>query len=422
MRRSRTLFLIIAAAALLVAAPVAVHAAPVGTVTALQGTADITRGAEAARPVSTGDAVFTGDFIRTMASSRLEVTFIDGSITRVAAGSRLRVTEYLFDPSRRKGTIDLYSGKLQSVVEAATPASTFDVQTPTAVFGVRGTDFFAYFSDGIAGGATRAGEVYVYALNHPDQVRVMGAGMATTITSADDIPAIRPATPAEMQMHMEDTTVGSPLSGTDEIDRQIGALEIRVRTYLGLAGMLSADDGGSSAQAYNEAITRIEAQASQLGNELAAASVDIEQMGPAGCFPAGARVLMKDGTGRPIAHIRPGDMVMTYDIGYDALVPKPVLEVYTFQTNHLYRINGHFVTTGTERMLTRKGWRAVNSLKVGDMVLMDREMKEIKTIEYQAEDLTVYNMQVADTHSFYVLSEDSGGYLVHNCGGGGGGK
>jgi hypothetical protein len=130
---------------------------------------------------------------------------------------------------------------------------------------------------------------------------------------------------------------------------------------------------------------------------------------------------MEDGSFKPFLQIVPGDMVLTYDIGYDTLVSRPVVEVYAVDANHLYTINGEFMTTGGERLLTRNGWKKVRDLKKGDAVHVDGRMVEIDRIAYDRVNQTLHNMQVEGTHNFYVVTASGAKYLVHNTSGGGGG-
>jgi len=140
-----------------------------------------------------------------------------------------------------------------------------------------------------------------------------------------------------------------------------------------------------------------------------------------GCFLPDALVKMKDGSFKPFEQIVPGDKVLTYDIGYDTPVSRPVVEVYAVDANHLYTINGEFMTTGGERLLTRNGWKKVRDLKKGDAVHVDGRMVEIDSIAYHRVNQTLHNMQVEGTHNFYVVTASGAKYLVHNTGGGGGG-
>jgi hypothetical protein len=141
----------------------------------------------------------------------------------------------------------------------------------------------------------------------------------------------------------------------------------------------------------------------------------------AGCFAPDALVKMEDGSFKTFLQIAPGDKVLTYDIGYDSLASRPVVEVYAVDGNHLYTINGEFMTTGGERLLTRNGWKKVRDLKKGDAVHVDGRMVEIDSIAYHRVNQTLHNMQVEGTHNFYVVTASGAKYLVHNSGGGGSG-
>lgn len=138
-----------------------------------------------------------------------------------------------------------------------------------------------------------------------------------------------------------------------------------------------------------------------------------------GCFPPETLVKMEDGSLKPFAQVRPGDRVLTYDIGDAQPVSKPVAEVYTVEGNHLYTINGELMTTAGERLLSQDGWKAVGDLRTGDRVHVEGRMVEIVSIDYRRVNATLHNMQVADTHNFYVLTANGVPYLVHNSSGGG---
>jgi len=138
-----------------------------------------------------------------------------------------------------------------------------------------------------------------------------------------------------------------------------------------------------------------------------------------GCFLPDTLVTMADGSMKPFDQIRPGDQVLTYDVGYQRMVGNPVVDVYTVDGNHLYTINGEISTTGTERLLSDTGWKRVRDLQVGDQVHVDGRMVRIVTIDYQWSRHKLYNMQVDESHSFYVATDSGARYLVHNSGGGG---
>jgi hypothetical protein len=141
-----------------------------------------------------------------------------------------------------------------------------------------------------------------------------------------------------------------------------------------------------------------------------------------GCFPAGTLVRIGDGGFKRIENVRPGDVLMTYDIGSDLFTTSPVKEVYLFDNNHYYVVNNKLKVTAGERFLTPEGWKRAQYLKTGDYILSARRMKEVTSVTLVHEPVKVYNLHVANSHNFYVAPDKTVTYLVHNSGGGGGGK
>ena len=142
------------------------------------------------------------------------------------------------------------------------------------------------------------------------------------------------------------------------------------------------------------------------------------------CFPGDTLVLTGEGLLKPIRLVKTGDMVMTFDIGSQTDIPKPVLATYQDQNNHYYMINHAIQTTAFERLLTTTGWKEVIHLKQGDKVFTDQGLTTIHSLVINKEIQTVHNLQVKDAHTFYVIHNGDTRYLVHNTDGGseGGGQ
>src|SRR3989304_913811 len=138
--------------AVLLIIPVLAQAAPAGKFTNVEGDVDVTAPGQQAVPAHLGDPLNVGDIIRTKSKSKCEVTFVDGSVLRLAETSRLRVAEFSQEKEQRSATLNLFRGKIQNIVKTAAGAagerSKYEVQMPTAVTGVRGAKFFAFFTAG----------------------------------------------------------------------------------------------------------------------------------------------------------------------------------------------------------------------------------------------------------------------------------
>jgi hypothetical protein len=139
------------------------------------------------------------------------------------------------------------------------------------------------------------------------------------------------------------------------------------------------------------------------------------------CFPTGTLVMMKDGDFRPIEQIRAGDAVLTLDVAGDVYVPRPVANVFTSPNTHYYLINGDLKATSGERFMTDKGWRYVDAIVPGDSIRSRDRWIPVETKELFKAGVTVYNLEVEDSHNFFVAVDPADPWLVHNTGGGGGG-
>jgi hypothetical protein len=135
------------AAILLVAT--AAGAEDVGTVAATRGAADIGHGGVWS-PAAVGMTVQLKDELRTGTDGQLRVVFRDDSVIDLSESSSLVVDEQVFDPDagRFSSIVRLLQGKARALVSAyyKTPGAAYEVETPTAVAGVRGTSFLVAYN------------------------------------------------------------------------------------------------------------------------------------------------------------------------------------------------------------------------------------------------------------------------------------
>ena len=119
-------------------------AADVGEVKVAKGAAFIERGAERL-PVRAGMPVQEADKLVTGADGTVGVTLSDNSLLSVGPNSTLAIDRYVFDSTTHagqfdstlsKGTLAVISGKMVK----QSPES-MRVRTPSAIMGVRGTEF-----------------------------------------------------------------------------------------------------------------------------------------------------------------------------------------------------------------------------------------------------------------------------------------
>lgn len=124
------------------------HAAErVGTVAELTGRAEVQRAGETTwTPIAVGDGVLLGDQLRTLPDGRLRIVLREDSSLTLAPGSQLVVTEQVLAPAT-VSRFQLLLGTIKAIVTEryAEPQARFEVETPTAIAGVRGTSFIAEY-------------------------------------------------------------------------------------------------------------------------------------------------------------------------------------------------------------------------------------------------------------------------------------
>lgn len=125
-----------------------------GTVSYVENNVTVVRaGKPQKRPLDIGDDVFPEDMIKTEKDSYIVIdldrsTGMRGSLT-IKQGS-IAYLNLATDPGKPKTTIDLIAGQIGSKLTKLSGSPSFDVNTETAVMGVRGTQFNVYIS--ITGG------------------------------------------------------------------------------------------------------------------------------------------------------------------------------------------------------------------------------------------------------------------------------
>jgi hypothetical protein len=171
----------------------------VGAVAEVEGQAEVLHtGASAWTPLAQGDPILLGDQLRTRPDAKLRVTLREDSVLTLAPDSQLTVTEQVVAPA----TVSRFQLLLGTIKAAVTerysePNARFEVETPTAIAGVRGTSFLASYD-------TAHDETLVVGLASVTRVRALvdtqgtaevdlGPGIATRVRRGS-----RPLAPASI--------------------------------------------------------------------------------------------------------------------------------------------------------------------------------------------------------------------------------
>jgi len=121
--------------------PYSTFAAAVGEFTSVVGSVKQTRAKEAITPV-VKSPVELKDIIATAKSSSATMVFSDDSQITLSENTELEIKEFLFKDNARRGIFSLAIGKVTAGVQKYIGGyNVFEVHSPTAGVGVRGTGF-----------------------------------------------------------------------------------------------------------------------------------------------------------------------------------------------------------------------------------------------------------------------------------------
>jgi hypothetical protein len=110
-----------------------------GTVVRVNGHPTCVR-AGVVRPLKRGDAVAIGDRITTDAESKIKLLLADDSVLAIGAGSTVTLDDLTLGANGRTGRLGVLVGRFKLAIAAwLSGPSDYEVRTPTAVAGVRGT-------------------------------------------------------------------------------------------------------------------------------------------------------------------------------------------------------------------------------------------------------------------------------------------
>lgn len=127
------------------------QAEPVGQVINLSGPLFAVKGDGVKRIISVGSAVDTGDTLITEAKTYARVRFADASEVTLRPESRLTVEGFTFkqnEPTKDNAVFKLFKGAMRTVtglVGKRGNQDAYQLNTPTATIGIRGTQFIAEY-------------------------------------------------------------------------------------------------------------------------------------------------------------------------------------------------------------------------------------------------------------------------------------
>jgi len=168
-----------------------------------------------------GGKVYPKDIVITGKDSRAKIVMVDNNVLNISPESKLEIEAYEYKPAqgRKNVLLNVLYGKVRSKVEQRYDGeeNKFQVKTPTAVAGVRGTDFLASFSQSskVSQVVTFKGEV-AFGLPGPNNSIVnpvlITPGLASEIAGNAPPPPPQPVAPTELANLDRDSQADAPPS------------------------------------------------------------------------------------------------------------------------------------------------------------------------------------------------------------------
>ena len=122
---------------------------PVGKIMDVQGDVRIVKQDGTGTVAKFYKGVFRRDTVVTGEKARTKILFTDGSSVVLAEKTTVKIAKYLYERQKRQLQMDLTNGKVKAAVkDVGDGDSLFEIATPAAITGVRGTRYIIVAKDG----------------------------------------------------------------------------------------------------------------------------------------------------------------------------------------------------------------------------------------------------------------------------------
>ena len=124
--------------------------------------------------------------METGSNSALHITFMDDAVLRIGSKSQVVLDEFVYDPNTGKGKMVTHLSKgVIRFISGKMSKQGVKIMTPTAVIGIRGTDFIVSVDDdGSTSISVEEGEVDVASIGGNDGATSVGVGQIGTVSTA----------------------------------------------------------------------------------------------------------------------------------------------------------------------------------------------------------------------------------------------
>ncbi|MEV6448738.1 RHS repeat-associated core domain-containing protein [Amycolatopsis sp. NPDC051716] len=196
--------------------------------------------------------------------------------------------------------------------------------------------------------------------------------------------------------------------------------------------LVDADKAANAAADAEHAVSEVAHGAEGAKGAESAGAAEAKAASDACSFPANVLVLLADGTTKPIAEVRTGDVVVATDPETGRTEPHEVVGT-DVHGNEVERTEITVRSGAGEGTISATDWHPFwvndenNWVEIGDLAVGDHLRSAdgsdavVESVRHFEDDSPVYDLTVDEVHDFYVTAGGAS-TLVHNCPAAGGGQ
>ena len=215
---------------MLLAIPASFAASDVGKATEVSGKVMVAHEGGKSGALKQGDAVLLKDTIETKKDGAVKIDLKDKSSLVLREDTKIIISEFVFNPEKnqRETGVNMAFGKLKAVIQKVYNKSNSktEIKAPTAVVGVRGTEFAMDVSKKKSSVYCLKGNVETFNPLYPQNAVAVGAGKFTNVL-ANKIPEPVIPIPKEVLNEIE-SRFGFPTSVDSLKERGMDKLRSRL--------------------------------------------------------------------------------------------------------------------------------------------------------------------------------------------------
>jgi hypothetical protein len=162
-----------------------------------------------------------GDIIRTKSDGKVEITFNNENVLRLASSTRVEIKEHMTREDNNSSIVKMYRGMVQAIsspsfikrVSISPNHNTYEVHTLTAVCGIRGSNMIVSFNSGTTSVLFVTGKGYIFNPEMRDVIIPITAGQISFVEKVNTPPSPpRQAMGAEIAVQVKTLTPTKPLT------------------------------------------------------------------------------------------------------------------------------------------------------------------------------------------------------------------